>query len=118
MNMATPALGPSFGMAPAGTCTWMSLFSKRSGSMPNRPALFFTMLSAACALSFITSPSWPVRISLPWPGTRVASMNRMSPPTGVQASPVATPGMLVRMASFALELRRARGWSRYRRDRS
>ncbi len=24
MNMATPALGPSFGIAPAGTCTWMS----------------------------------------------------------------------------------------------
>ena len=65
MNMATPALGPSFGMAPAGTCTWMSLFSKRSGSMPNRAARFFTMLSAACTLSFITSPSWPVRISLP-----------------------------------------------------
>ena len=26
-------------------------------------------------------------------------MNRMSPPTGVQASPVATPGMLVRIAT-------------------
>ena len=31
MNMATPALGPSFGIAPAGTWTWMSLFSKRLG---------------------------------------------------------------------------------------
>ena len=30
---------------------------------------------------------------------RVASMNRMSPPTGVQASPVATPGTLVRIAT-------------------
>ena len=29
---------------------------------------------------------------------RVASMNRISPPTGVQASPVATPGTLVRIA--------------------
>ena len=29
MNIATPALGPSFGMAPAGTWIWMSLFSKR-----------------------------------------------------------------------------------------
>ncbi len=47
----------------------------------------------------MTSPSWPVRISRPLPGMRVASMNRMSPPTGVQASPVATPGMLVRIAT-------------------
>ena len=30
---------------------------------------------------------------------RVASMNKMSPPTGVQARPVATPGMLVRIAT-------------------
>ena len=36
---------------------------------------------------------------MPLPGTRVASMNRMSPPTGVQARPVATPGTLVRMAT-------------------
>ena len=33
MNMATPALGPSLGVAPAGTWTWMSLFSKRPGSI-------------------------------------------------------------------------------------
>ena len=41
----------------------------------------------------------PVRMSLPEPGMRVASMNRMSPPTGVQARPVATPGTLVRIAT-------------------
>ena len=35
----------------------------------------------------------------PVPGMRVASMNRMSPPTGVQARPVATPGTLVRIAT-------------------
>ena len=67
--------------------------------MPSAAARFLTIESAACALSFITSPSWPVRISLPEPGMRVASMNRMSPPTGVQASPVATPGTLVRIAT-------------------
>ena len=67
--------------------------------MPKSGARAFTSVSAACALSFITSPSCPVRISLPRPGTRVASMNRMSPPVGVQASPVATPGTLVRMAT-------------------
>ena len=66
--------------------------------MPSAAARFLTIDSAACALSFITSPSWPVRMSLPGPGMRVASMNRMSPPTGVQARPVATPGTLVRIA--------------------
>jgi hypothetical protein len=99
MNMATPALGPSLGMAPAGTCTWTSAFSKRFSSMPRSSARFLTIDSAACALSRITSPSWPVRMSLPEPGMRVASMNSMSPPTGVQARPVATPGTLVRMAT-------------------
>ncbi len=37
-------------------------------------------------------------ISLPDPGTLEASMKRMSPPTGVQARPVATPGTEVRCA--------------------
>ena len=78
----------------------MSLFSNSAGSMPSSLAAWlFTRLSAACALSFITSPSWPVRISLPSPGVRAASMKRMSPPTGVQARPVATPGLAVRMAT-------------------
>ena len=97
MNIATPAEGPSFGIAPAGTWTWMSLASNSAGSMPSPTARLLTSDSAACALSRMTSPSCPVRIRPPLPGTRVASMNRMSPPTGVQASPVATPGMLVRI---------------------
>ena len=75
--------------------------------MPSLAARDLTRLSAAWALSFITSPSWPVRISLPLPGMRVASMNRMSPPTGVQARPVATPGTLVRIATSLSNLRRA-----------
>ena len=28
--IANPALGPSLGMAPSGTCTWISFFSKKS----------------------------------------------------------------------------------------
>ena len=36
---------------------------------------------------------------MPLPGVRLASMNSMSPPTGVHASPVATPGRLVRIAT-------------------
>ena len=71
---------------------------------PEAVARFLTMLSAACALSFITSPSCPVRMSRPFPGVAVASMNRMSPPTGVQASPVATPGTLVRMATSSSKI--------------
>ena len=54
---------------------------------------------AARADSFMTSPSWPVRIRLPLPVIADASMNRMSPPVGIQASPVATPGISVRSAA-------------------
>ena len=32
--IATPALGPSLGVAPSGTWTWMSRRSKRGGSTP------------------------------------------------------------------------------------
>ena len=56
------------------------------------PALPRTYESAACADSCITSPSWPVIVSRPRPGIAVASTNSTSPPTGVHASPVATPG--------------------------
>ena len=35
-------------------------------------------------------------VRLPEPGTAVASTKSTSPPTGVQARPVATPGSLVR----------------------
>ncbi len=34
VTIATPADGPSFGVAPSGTCTWMSFFSNSGGSMP------------------------------------------------------------------------------------
>ena len=34
VTMATPADGPSLGVAPSGTCTWMSFFSKIVGRMP------------------------------------------------------------------------------------
>ncbi len=42
VTMATPADGPSFGVAPSGTCTWMSVFAKTGGSMPNDGARLFT----------------------------------------------------------------------------
>jgi len=57
MNIATPALGPSFGIAPAGTWTCTLAFSKPAGSSPRLAARVFARVSAACADSFITSPS-------------------------------------------------------------
>ena len=36
--MATPAEGPSFGVAPSGTCTWMSRWSNKGGLMPKATA--------------------------------------------------------------------------------
>src|SRR5260221_225407 len=65
----------------------MSLLSNSLVSRPRPAALPLTKDSAACALSFITSPSCPVRMRPPLPGMRVASMNRMSPPTVVHAVP-------------------------------
>ena len=38
VTMATPAEGPSFGVAPSGTCTWMSRRSNSGGSMPKSTA--------------------------------------------------------------------------------
>ena len=35
---AMPALGPSFGVAPSGMCTWISVLSKISSLMPSRRA--------------------------------------------------------------------------------
>ena len=62
-NIATPALGPSLGVAPAGTCTWMSILSNASPRRCGRER------QRRLRDSFITSPSWPVRMSLPLPGT-------------------------------------------------
>src|SRR5213594_866393 len=86
-----PAEGPSFGTAPAGTWRCTSVCVKASSGIPSVAARARSRLHAACADSFITSPSWPVRVICPLPGIWIASTNMMSPPTGVHASPVATP---------------------------
>ncbi len=83
VNMATPALGPSLGTAPAGTCTWTSLSASNFGSIFNLSARERTNVKAAVADSFITSPICPVSMIPPLPGIREASMKRISPPTGV-----------------------------------
>src|SRR4051794_6424238 len=93
-----PALGPSLGIAPAGTWMWMSCVRNqsdgRSGASSDRCPRTYD--SAADADSFMTSPSCPVICSLPSPSNAAASMNSTSPPTGVHARPVATPGVRVR----------------------
>ena len=55
--IVTPADGPSLGMAPAGTCTWMSDVSQKSVEMDSSRACERTQDSAACTDSFMTSPS-------------------------------------------------------------
>ena len=65
------------------------------GGVPAHPG------DAACADSRMTSPIWPVTVSLPLPGIAVASTKSTSPPTGVTARPVATPGSDVRLRASA-----------------
>ena len=50
---------------------------------------------AIVADSFITFPRLPVIVRPPFPLERILSMNKMSPPTLVQAKPVTTPGTSV-----------------------
>jgi hypothetical protein len=90
VTMAIPADGPSLGVAPSGTWTWMSHFEpgrlhpdlRRDGAHVGRRGVDD---------SFITSPSLPVVFIRPLPGRRSASIDNRSPPTEVQASPVTTP---------------------------
>src|SRR5438552_13373048 len=97
--MAIPADGPSLGTAPAGKCRCTSVCVNASSGIPSGPARARSRLHAAWADSFITSPSWPVSVISPLPGIWIASMNMMSPPTGVHASPVATPTSGLRPAT-------------------
>src|SRR2546422_4511524 len=66
--IAIPADGPSFGTAPAGRCRCTSVCVNASSGIPSGPARARSKLHAACADSFITSPSCPVRVICPFPG--------------------------------------------------
>src|SRR5665213_583289 len=96
--MVTPAEGPSFGTAPAGTWTWNRLPANTDGSIPSSGAWDRTKERAISADSRITSPSWPVMVRPSGPSIIVASTESTSPPAPVTASPVATPGTEVRSA--------------------
>ena len=73
VTIVIPAEGPSLGMAPSGTWIWIWLFSKRAGSIPSSLALACTHCSAMVALSFITSPRFPVIVSDPFPSEMLVS---------------------------------------------
>ena len=45
--------------------------------------------------SFITLPKFPVILSDPFPLDKIDSINKISPPTLVQANPVTTPATLL-----------------------
>src|SRR5438094_1870133 len=107
--IAIPADGPSFGTAPAGRCRCTSVCVNASSGIPSEPARARSRLHAAWADSFITSPSCPVRVICPFPGIWIASMNMMSPPTGVHASAVDTPTSGARPATSLCTL----GWPAY-----
>ena len=95
-----PALGPSFGVAPSGTCTCTLLVSNSVFSMPYSSAFARTKVKAALADSFITSPNLPVKRISPFPGTFIASTVSVVPPYAVQASPVTAPTSGWRFSSF------------------
>src|SRR3989442_1205898 len=96
VTIVTPAEGPSFGMAPAGTWMWISFAWKKSGSIAYSSEWLRTQARAACMDSCITWPSWPVIVKPFPPFMMFASTKSTSPPDGVHASPTATPGCRVR----------------------
>ncbi len=96
--MATPADGPSFGVAPSGTCTWISVVLNTVGLMPSMTDRDRTSELAAWIDSFMTSRRLPVTFILPRPGILTASMVSRSPPVSVQARPVTAPSWSVSSA--------------------
>ena len=99
VNIATPALGPSLGVAPAGTWTWRSLLlEEMRGSRPSCSTRDHDdERRLRRLLHHVAELAGEDQLALA--RHRVASMKRMSPPTGVHARPVATPGTLVRSAT-------------------
>ena len=91
VNMAIPALGPSFGVAPSGTWTWKLYFSNILESILSCSAFDLIYSKANVADSFMTLPKFPVSVKTPFPFEMVDSINKISPPTCVHAKPVTTP---------------------------
>ena len=97
--IATPAEGPSFDTAPGGTWRWMSVFSK-STVIPRSSTCVRTHDRRRPRRFLHDVAELTGQDQVPLARTsREASMNRMSPPVGIQARPVATPGTSVRSAA-------------------
>ena len=90
-----PALGPSFGIAPAGTWMWMSCSANQSSAVErsSRVAAHARERRLRRLLHHVAELAGERELAR-CRASRVASMKRTSPPTGVHARPVATPGSL------------------------
>ena len=90
VTIVHPALGPSLGVDPAGTCRCSALASKKAwASLPSAAFSNTKRRAKVCAIaedSRITSPSWPVVLSVPpgcdcdvrafSPSSRASSLSR------------------------------------------
>ena len=59
--------------------------------IPNNSAFALIYSKAIVTDSFITFPKFPVMVIVPFPFEIKDSINKISPPTDVQAKPVTTP---------------------------
>ena len=92
VTIVMPADGPSLGIAPSGTCICTLVVSNTSGLIPYFSQFALRYCNAITADSFITSPRLPVSVSFSaFAFDSEDSINKISPPTAVHASPVTTP---------------------------
>ena len=104
--IAMPADGPSLGIAPAGTCTWISLRSERlvDAELRRAPAHEGQRRGAGLLhhVAELAGQHQPARR-----GSRSPRSSSTSPPASVQASPLATPTSAGRRRSSGPDVRRA-----------
>jgi hypothetical protein len=104
--MAMPADGPSLGVAPSGTWTWMSRLSKTAARCRNRsPRADVGRRRRDRFLHHVAQVAGDRH--RPLPGIMTPSIVSSSPPTSVQARPVTTPTMILELGLAVAELRHA-----------
>ena len=99
VNMVTPAEGPSLGIAPAGTWIWMSLLLEEVFGDLEILRLGADIAQGRLGRLLHDVPQLAGQGEALSPLICVASTKMISPPVGVQARPVATPGSEVRSAT-------------------
>ena len=95
-----PALGPSLGTAPSGTCRCISFSLNSFSSIPSISALAWTKVRAAFALSCITSPSLPVSSICPLPFTVSKSTPQLSNINAATFPEYVASGAIVDLAEY------------------